>query len=72
MDSLTERRSYKAVNIGGLIILVRLAPFDGALVDPKTSRFERMWRTVRAEQRVILDISLSLSASPCGFLLTIF
>ena len=50
----------------------RPAPFDGALVDPKTGRFERMRRTVRAEQLAILAISSSLSASPCDLLLIIF
>lgn len=72
IDSLTESRSCKAVNMGGLIVLGRPAPFDGALVDPKASRFERMRRTVRAEQRAILAISSSLSASPCDLLSIIF
>ena len=71
MSRLTDQRDQYFSDIS-LIVLGRPALFDGALVNPKTRRLERMWRTVRAEQRAILAISSSLSASPCDLLLIIY
>ena len=49
------------------------APFGGALVDPKRSRFDRIRRTVQLEQAAILAISSSLSAlSSCNLLPIMF
>lgn len=52
------------------MVLGRPAPFDGAFVDPKSRRFDRMRRTLRVEQPAILAASLSVGAfSPCNLLL---
>ena len=51
------------------MVLGRPAPFDGAFVDPKWRRFDRMCRTERAEQPAISAISSSVGAlSPCNLL----
>jgi hypothetical protein len=62
--------SYKAVNIGGVMVLGRPAPFDGALVDPKRRRFARMWRTAQLEHSAILATVACKTSFPLGGALT--
>jgi hypothetical protein len=63
--------SYKAVNIGGVMVLGRPAPFNRAFVDPRT--FRRWRRIVRVEQRAILAVWSSVGPwSPCNLLLIMF
>ena len=71
MQGSSASLSYKAVIIGGVMVLGRPAPFDGAFVDPKRSRFDRTCRTERAEQPAISAITSSVGASsPCNLLST--
>jgi hypothetical protein len=65
--------SHKTVNIGGVMVLGRPAPFDGAFVDPKVRRFRRWRRIVRVEQQAILAVWSSVGPwSPCNLLLIMF
>jgi hypothetical protein len=48
--------SQSAVNTGGVLVLGRPAPFDGAFVDLYRRTFRRWRRIVRAEQQAILAV----------------
>jgi len=64
--------SHKAVNIGGVTVLDRPAPFDGAFVDPKRRMFRRWRRIARAEQAILAVWSSVGPWSPCNLLLIMF
>jgi hypothetical protein len=73
MQGTMASLSHKAVNIGGVMVLGRPAPFDGAFVDPKRRTFRRWWRIARVEQRAILAVWSSVGTwSPCNLLLIMF
>jgi len=73
MQETIASLSHKAVNIGGVMVLDRPAPFDRAFVDPKRRTFCRWRRIARAEQQAILAVWSSVGPwSPCSLLLIMF
>lgn len=62
MQGTMASLSHKAVNIGGVMVLGRPAPIDGAFVDPKRRKFYRWRRIIRVEQRAILAVWSSVGS----------